>query len=118
MCVVSMIGDHFHDKWKDYINTPTPNPLAPLTQPYPNPWGFPNNNSQNSSQVFPTLATKQELDELKKEVLEMKELLKKAIEYDKKNNEPHCEVEEKIATLKKIAEMVGVSLEDIFKENK
>lgn len=48
----------------------------------------------------------------------MKELLKKAIEYDKKNNEPHCEVEEKIATLKKIAEMVGVSLEDIFKENK
>jgi hypothetical protein len=26
----------------------------------------------------------------------VEELLKKAIEYDKKNNEPHCEIEEKM----------------------
>lgn len=89
MCVVSMIGDHYSDKWK---------------QP-------------NYQQIFSTFpeVSRHEFEALKKEVLEMKELLKKAVEYDKKNNEPACEIEEKVALLKKIAELVGVDLKDILK---
>lgn len=99
MCVMSMIGDHYHDKWKDV-------PLKPYIN-YPDPL---------INGVSDAIKIRQELNDLKKEVLEMKELLKKAIEYDKRNNEPHCEVEEKIETLKKVAELVGVSLDDVFKK--
>lgn len=89
MCVVSMIGDHFTDKWS-----------APEYQPLLG-------NFHN--------ITRKEFEDLKKEVLEMKELLKKAKQYDEKNNEPNCEVESKMATLRKIAELVGVNIDDILK---
>lgn len=101
MCVVSMIGDHYHDKWRDLkypprqVTTITDNDLSKFLNPPPD--------------------LNKKFEELKKEVEEMKELLKKAIEYDKKNNEPHCEIEEKIATLKKIAEWVGIDLTDVLK---
>ena len=93
MCVVSMIGDHFGDKWQN-----------------------PNGTGISYPQIIsdPNSASKQDLEALRKEVLEMKELLKKAIEYDKKNNEPNCQIEDKIAILKKVAEIVGVDLKDIL----
>lgn len=87
MCVVSMVGDHFNDKWKDRQ--------------------FPGFNQFNE-------VTRTEFEALKAEVLEMKALLLRAVEYDKRNNEPHCEIKEKIATLKRMADLVGVSLEDVF----
>lgn len=92
MCVVSMVGDHFNEKWKD------------KNFQFPNLGGY------------PPLSVIQagELEELKKEVREMKLLLLRAVEYDKRNNEPACEMEEKVALLKKVAELVGVSLEDVF----
>lgn len=89
MCTVSMIGDHYSDKW----NQPKYQPIF-----------------TNISNI-----SKEEFDALKKEVEEMKELLKKAKIYDEKNNEPNCEMEDKIALLKKIAELVGVDLKDILK---
>jgi len=100
MCVVSMIGDHFHDKWKDnqLVN---PNPFQPITT--------------TGTYTF-DLVTRSEFEALKKEVLEMKELLKRAVEYDKNNNQPHCEMDEKVALLKKVAELVGISLDDVFKK--
>jgi formate-dependent nitrite reductase cytochrome c552 subunit len=103
MCAVSMIGDHYRDKWgKEH-----PDWFKPSIIPnHPNPFT-----------QFPTAmpsVTKQEFDALKKEVLEMKELLKRAIKYDEDNNEPHCEIDEKVALLKKVAEMVGIDLTDIF----
>ena len=85
-----MIGEHFADKWS---------PNVP--------------NNSGTTFVFPEV-TKKEFEDLKKEVLEMKELLKKAVEYDKKNNEPHCEKEEKIEILRKVAEAVGVDLSDVL----
>lgn len=90
MCVVSMIGDHYKDKW----SSPPYNDF------------FKKINTPEVSKV--------EFDSLKKEVLEMKELLKKALEYDKKNNEPHCELDEKVAILKKVADLVGVDLSKEF----
>ena len=90
MCVVSMVGDHYNEKW----------------------------NKPDYSQIFNNLGniTRQEFDALKKEVEEMKELLKRAKIYDEVNNEPNCEMENKVATLRKIAELFGVDLDEIFKK--
>lgn len=102
MCVVSMVGDFYHEKW---------NPLL-----------IPNPNVSIDTKFFQTIlpVSREEFDSLKKEVLEMKELLRRAKIYDEKNGEPNCEVEAKLVTLKKIAELVGISLDDVFpkKENK
>lgn len=105
MCVVSMIGDHYNDKWKDFdfdkITPYTTQPDLPdyTTGPY----------------IEPTVS-KKDFDALKKEVQEMKQLLIKAKSYDERNNEPNCEMEEKVALLKRVAEMVGVDLDEIFKK--
>lgn len=102
MCVVSMVGDHFNDRWWPQIQPQSPFDRSTIT----------------TDQLSVFLApTRKEFDALKKEVEEMKKLLERAVEYDKKNNEPHCEMEDKVALLKKVAELVGVSLEDIFPTN-
>jgi hypothetical protein len=88
MCVVSMVGDHFQQKWEQ------PN--------YQQIWG-------NLNQVSRT-----EFDSLKKEVEDMKKLLERAVEYDKKNNESNCETEDKIKLLKEITNLMGVDLSNIF----
>jgi ABC-type phosphate/phosphonate transport system substrate-binding protein len=109
MCVVSMIGDHYSDKFRDdwYKR------FIPWTPPIPNnpyPW------SGNSTTTSVPSATKEEFDALKKEVEEMKKLLIRAKIYDEKNNEPDCEIDAKIELLKKFAEIVGIDLSDIFKK--
>ena len=85
-----MIGDHFHDKWKQ--------------PPY--------------QQIFTNIpdVSRAEFEALKKEVEEMKALLKRAKEYDEKNNEPNCEIEEKMAMLRKFADAVGIDLDDVIKK--
>lgn len=110
MCVVSMIGDHYTDKWRQEW------PWG--TQPSPNPGILPQQQPQKTMEEWANIINppvrKNDFDSLKKEVEEMKSLLLKALEYDKKNNEPHCEMAEKVALLKAVAKMVGVSLEDVF----
>jgi hypothetical protein len=102
MCVVSMIGDHYNDKWKNF--DPLKNwPQSPSPQP------------STTQTYYPPAVSREEFDKLKAEVEEMKKLLIKAKIYDEQNNEPNCEMEDKIALLKRVAEMVGVSLDDIFK---
>ena len=71
MCVVSMIGDHYHDKWKWVEPIINPNQYIP---------------NYNISVGI----SREEFEQLKKEVLEMKELLKRAVKYDIENNEPNC----------------------------
>ena len=41
-------------------------------------------------------------------------MLKKAKEYDERTNQPNCELEEKIEFLRKMADMVGVNMEEVF----
>ncbi len=88
MCTVSMIGDHFNNKWQH-----------PTYQ-----------------QIFTNIpdVSRAEFEALKKEVEEMKVLLKRAKEYDEKNNEPNCEIEEKMALLRKFADVVGIDLDDVL----
>lgn len=78
MYVVSMVSDHYWDKWRD------------LTPP----------------QVYPyqPAITTAEIEEFRK-------LLERAREYDKKNNEPDCELKEKKERLLKLAEELGVKID-------
>lgn len=95
MCVVSFVGDEygrtFPDRW----------PNVPV---YP----------QTTTTVFITEVTKEDFDALKQEVEELKQLLLAAKRFDEATGQPDCEMDEKVELIKRIAEAVGVDLEDVF----
>lgn len=95
MCVYSMIGDHYNDKWREQY-----------------PQVIPSSGSSTTWNI--TGISREEFEELKKDVQEMKSLLKRAKIYDEEHGEPDCQKDEKIALLRKIAELVGVDLEDVL----
>lgn len=97
MCVVSMISEHYQQKF-------------PNSQPAVSP---PLQQGQSNSIVWDN-GLRKDVYELKKELLEIKALLLKAKEYDLKTNQVDCEKEEKIVVLKRLAELVGVDLSDVF----
>lgn len=87
MCAVSMIMDHYWDKW------PKPNPTPHWPQPNPlQPY------------IPPNLPTAEEIEEFRK-------LLERARKYDKDNNEPDCELQEKKDRLKKLADELGIKID-------
>lgn len=88
MCVVSMIMQHFHDKWEPLV---------------PHQWVFPVPVPRPMPAPAPPMITPQEVDEFRR-------LLERAREYDRKNGEPDCELDEKRQALKKLAEQLGVDI--------
>jgi len=105
MCVVSMVGDHYKGKWPDdFWIQPRTYPNRPVSIPSPIP---------DKTEPFIAVSRK-EFEQLKRDVLEMKELLKRAKEYDERENEPHCEIEEKMKFLRQVAKAVGVDLDDVL----
>lgn len=113
MCVVSMVGDHYNGKWlgsDDYLGRtyPTIKPLLGMIQKeiIVDPQIIALVSLQSTQQT--------ELAALRKEVDEMKQLLVRAKAYDDANNEPNCEMEDKVELLKRVAAAVGVDLKDIF----
>lgn len=104
MCTVSMVMDHYWDEWqRKYINPP----YSPSTTP-----GLPGFPTQKpaytpqqpfSSPLVPQIT--------KEEVEEFRRLLERAREYDRKNNEPDCEMQEKRDRIKKLAEELGVKID-------
>lgn len=100
MCVVSMVGDHYRDKWqREWPNLPGTQPVGP--SPLPAGLRHPE-------------VTRAEFDALKRDVLEMKALLKRAKIYDEENGEPDCEIDEKMALLRRMADFVGVDLDEVI----
>lgn len=91
MCVVSMIGDHYRDLWKERYPDPRNYPWTVVAGPGP---------------------TKEEFDELKRQVLELKMLLERARQYDAAHQQPNCENDLKMGLLREIAKKVGVELDD------
>jgi len=84
MCVVSMVIDHYRERWE---------PIQPQPQPY-----------------WPWIIVPQPPAIAPEEVAEFRRLLERAREYDKRHAEPDCELEEKKAALKAIAEKLGVDI--------
>ena len=93
MCAVSMIGDHYTQKWQQGAG---------------GAGGF------GTTQIVYPPPSREEFDALKKEVLDMKELLKRAKEYDEKTHQKDCETEQKLELLRQVAKAVGVDLEDVL----
>ncbi len=90
MCSTSMVGDYYKQ------NT------------------FPQSFPQWGGSVPTKFVSQEEFDELKKSIEEIKILLLAAKKYDEAMNEPDCEMDEKVAMIKKLAEMVGVDLKEVF----
>jgi hypothetical protein len=63
---------------------------------------------------MPSEVTKAEFDKLKQEVEELKQRLAEAKAQDEREGNPDCETEEKFTLIRKIAEIVGVDLEDVI----
>lgn len=97
MCVVSMIMDHYSDKWGKF---------RPYFSPFQNPEPWPP--TQPATQPYVSPIKQEEVDELRR-------LLGRARDYDRRNNEPDCELDEKKQTLKRVAEALGINLEDVLK---
>jgi len=100
-----MIMDHFNEKWQPQIAPVFPPLINPLL-----PSGF---NFQ-----IPVTLTQEEVnefrklvEEFKKDMVEMNKLLKRAKEYDKKMNQPDCEMDEKKQKLMELAKLMGVDIE-------
>jgi len=112
MCTVSNIGDNYRDNFAPrWPNVPVW-PVQPTGVPYPAQPSIP-----GQPLVINTPAvSKEEFEALKKEVEELKQLLKAAKKFDDETGQPDCHMDDKVDFIKKLAEYVGVDLEDIFKK--
>jgi hypothetical protein len=109
MCTYSMIIDYEKKRWSE----PT-SPLYPYTTPnavpmpsyYPPyiPGIGPNTNIPGVSH--------NEFNRLKVELEELKKLLIAAKIFDEKTGQPHCEAEDKVELLKRVAAALGVDIKD------
>lgn len=97
MCVVSFIGD----AWRE-------------TAPQRYPWIQPIIKPGAGVPVVPDTATHEEVAALRAEVAELKELLLAAKKFDEQTGQPDCEVDEKVEALKRVAELLGVDLSEVF----
>jgi hypothetical protein len=94
MCIVSNVGDWGRDEL---------------------PKRFPDWLPQSPADKWtPTPPSREEFDRLRKEIEELKAMLKKAKELDKAMGLPDCQMESKIEFLRKCAELVGVDLDEVF----
>jgi hypothetical protein len=98
MCVVSNVGDHFGRRWPEKY-----------------PWSArPIDGTDSVTFEMVPQVSRSEFDELKREVEECKRLLVAAKEIDEITGQPDCELEEKIALIRRVAELVGVDIDDVL----
>lgn len=100
MCVVSYVGDYYRD-------TLPAKPYWPTIQPFVSP-------PPSTVPIVITNIPLEEFNALKRDVEELKLLLKAAKRFDEKTGQPDCETESKVALIKKLAELVGVDMNEIF----
>lgn len=135
MCVVSFIGDQwgrdFPNRWPQ-----VPVPYVPYS-PSPNPAESPHKfepvqdalrecvhcgqpRDHYAHALFETLRkdnarlTKKEFEALRKEIEELKKLLLAAKAFDEATGQPDCEMDEKVALIRQIADLVGVDVDEVF----
>ena len=94
MCVVSMVIDNYRDRqWPDYTRTTS------IPQLF---------NHDHS------LVTKADIRDLKRHLIELKELIVAAKKYDEATGQPECEVDEKVDFLFEVADRLGVDMDDVL----
>lgn len=108
MCVVSMVMDHYRDKW--WPLTPNYPSTSPLQQPNLNPIDWDKVLNPHEANKEPAITDA--------EIREFRSLLERAREYDKKHHEPECEDAGKKAALKEIAKIMGINIDFIDEEAK
>lgn len=101
MCTVSNIGTGWGEKFPERY--PWAEPYVYPTAPAPIP-------------VVIQGVSKEEFDRLKREVIELRRLLAAAKAFDAATGQPDCELDEKVALIKRVAEFVGVDLGDVLAE--
>lgn len=92
MCTVSFVGDFYRDRWTQ------PPSVVPPTDHY----------------MIISPVTRAEFDALRREVAEMKELLKAAKRIDEVTGQPDCEMADKVEVLRRVADLVGIDLDDVL----
>ena len=92
MCMVSNLGtgygDTFPERWPSIPIPPQP--------------------------VYEPAISREEFEALRREIEELKKLLRAAKDFDEATGQPDCEMDEKVELIKRVAELVGVDLEDLF----
>ena len=101
MCTVSNIGSGWGGTFPGRY---------PWIQPYVQPVAPP------IPVVIPGVSL-DEFNRLKKEVEQLRRLLAAAKAFDAATGQPDCEMDEKVALIKRVAEYVGVDLGDVLEEN-
>lgn len=100
MCVVSMVADHYMEKWNGWINTPNGWPSVTI------PFG------DETDDYLPV--SRAEYLALKNELEEMKKLLARAKEYDERTGQAECENGEKLKVLFAVADALGIDLAEVI----
>jgi hypothetical protein len=104
MCVVSMITDHYIDKWSQRCPNCQPSTTGPYTGSGQIGGTWPISYPDGVPEVTPNPGISQA------ELEEFRQLLERAREYDRRNNEPDCELDSKRQALKNIAKQLGVEI--------
>lgn len=98
MCAVSAIGDNFRDsfpgRWPNFQIPPA------LPGAVPGALGG---------------VSRLEFEALKREVQELRALLLAAKKFDEATGQTECEIDDKVAFIKWLADFVGVDMKDVFK---
>ena len=98
-----MIYDHYTDEWGRRLRPYEPMPASPWVLPMQ---PTPEETQRDLADIFrpkPPAITAAEIEEFRK-------LLDRAREYDKRNNEPECELDSKRQALKTLAAELGVEI--------
>lgn len=99
MCVVSMVADDFTRRTGDAYPWAIPIDAPPLPAPATVFFIDPNR-----------YATKEQLDELRKELKALRELIEAAQKYDTATGQPDCEQESKFKLIRALADALGVDM--------
>ncbi len=112
MCVVSMVMDHYEDEWRRRLPYVHPYPTYPLpswppSEP-PTPVLTPEQIEEIGKQIGQAVLPPKPITP--EEIAEFRRLLDRAREYDKRNNEPECEMESKRQKLLDLAKELGIDI--------
>ena len=110
MCTVSNLGDQygrdFPERWPNIPIYPQPAPVYPHV--------VTTTGTGTLTFDIPECVSKEDFDALKAEVEQLKILLLAAKQYDEATGQPDCEMDEKVELIRRVADLVGVDVDEVF----